>query len=131
MDRASKPSSGAVLKFVAASGFGAAMLLLPVPHDGSLHILLGLITGAVQDSAASVLPALVTATCVVSATATLGYSLFTRPHDETHVAELLLRPGLVWTILRVLGRSPPPSSSCKSDRNGSGARTSAAWCSTI
>lgn len=79
------------------------MLLLPVPHDGSLHILLGLITGVVQDQAGAILPALVTATCVISAAATLAYSLFTRPRGEGHVAEILLRPGLIWTVLRVLG----------------------------
>ena len=103
MNGASRTSSSAIIKMIAASGFGASMLLLPVPHDGSLHILLGLITVAVQDSAASVLPALVTATCVISALATLSYSLLTRPRGEDHVAEILLRPGLVWTILRVLG----------------------------
>ena len=103
MNGASRTSSSAIIKMIAASAFGGSMLLLPVPHDGSLHILLGLITGAVQDSAASVLPALVTATCVISALATLSYSLLTRPRGEDHVAEILLRPGLVWTILRVLG----------------------------
>jgi len=103
MNQASKPSSSAVLKLIAASGFGAFMLLLPVPHDGSLHIMLGLITGAVQDWGAPALPAIVTATCVVSAIATLGYSLFTTPREEGHIAEILLRPGPVWTVLRVLG----------------------------
>jgi len=103
MANASKPSSGAIIRLVAASAFGGSMLLLPVPHDGSLHILLGLITGVVQDQAGAILPALVTATCVMSAAATLAYSLFTRPRGEDHVAEILLRPGLLWTLLRVLG----------------------------
>ncbi len=103
MASASKSSSGAIIRLVAASAFGGSMLLLPVPHDGSLHILLGLITGAVQDEAAAILPALVTATCVISAAATLAYSLFTRPRGEDQVAEILLRPGLLWTLLRVLG----------------------------
>jgi nucleoside recognition membrane protein YjiH len=103
MANASAPSSGAIIRLVAASAFGGSMLLLPVPHDGSLHILLGLITGVVQDQAGAILPALVTATCVISAAATLAYSLFTRPRGEGHVAEILLRPGLIWTVLRVLG----------------------------
>lgn len=103
MNEAAKPSTGAVVKLVAASAFGGAMLLLPVPHDGSLHILLGLITGAVQDWGAPALPAIVTANCVISALATLAYSLLARPRGEDHVAEMLLRPGLVWTVLRILG----------------------------
>jgi len=103
MSGASKPSAAAHFKLIAASAFGGSMLLLPVPHDGSLHILLGLLTGAVQDWGAAILPALVTATCVISAVATLAYSAFSRARDEDHIAEILLRPGLIWTLLRVFG----------------------------
>lgn len=103
MNGVSKSSAGAVVKLAAASVFGGSMLLLPVSHDGSLHILLGLITGAVQDWGAPALPAIVTATCVISALATLAYSRFMQPRGEDDVAEILFRPGPVWTVLRVLG----------------------------
>ena len=103
MDTRSKASASAVFKMTAASLFGAAMLLLPVPYEGSLHILLGLITGAVQDWGAAALPAVVMATCVISAAATPMYSLLAPSRAEDHPAEILLRPGLLWTVLRVLG----------------------------
>lgn len=104
MDGPDKRASPAtLLKFLAASAFGAAMLLLPVPVDGSLKIPLGIVTEIVQDWAAAVLPAMVTAVCVISALATLAYSTLARRRGEGSAAEALLRPGLIWMALRAGG----------------------------
>ncbi|MGJ3232461.1 MAG: YjiH family protein [Oceanicaulis sp.] len=95
-------SASSIAKLVAASGFGAAMLLFPVPAGETLQIPLGLLTGWVQAQGADVLPLLVVATCVISAAATVVYTLLTKPRPET-LADALLRPGAVWTGLRVAG----------------------------
>lgn len=102
MSPGERPRAGALWKFLAASSFGAAMLLFPVPVGGTLQIPLGVVTGRVQDAGAGVLPALVTAVCVISALATLGYALMRRRADD-HALEVLLRPGLAWSALRVAG----------------------------
>ncbi|MFW5660989.1 MAG: YjiH family protein [Oceanicaulis sp.] len=91
------------IKLAAASAFGGAMLLLPVPTGETLQIPLGLLTGWVQAQGAGVLPAIVVAVCVISAVATVLYSAFTRPRGEDHGLDMLLRPGLVWTGLRIAG----------------------------
>jgi nucleoside recognition membrane protein YjiH len=103
MDDSFKPRGSAVWKFFAASSFGAAMLLLPVPTGETLQIPLGLLTGLVQDQAAGVAPAVVSAVCVVSALATLIYSALARRRAAEHPLEVLLRPGAVWTVLRIAG----------------------------
>jgi len=90
-------------KFLAASAFGGSMLLFPVSTGETLQIPLGILTGLVQDAGAAFLPAVVTAVCVLSALATLVYSRFARRRDAEHALEVLLRPGAVWTGLRVAG----------------------------
>ncbi len=103
MASAATPSPSALLKLFAASAFGVCMLLLPIPADGALKIPLGLITDWVQGWGAPGLPALITAVCVISAVATLGYSVFTRPGPVPRALDTLLRPGLIWTALRIGG----------------------------
>lgn len=103
MTGAAKPSPSALLKLFAASAFGVCMLLLPIPADGALKIPLGIITDWVQGWGAPGLPALITAVCVISAVATLGYSVFTRPGPVHGALDTLLRPGLIWIALRIAG----------------------------
>jgi nucleoside recognition membrane protein YjiH len=99
----SNANPAAITRLFLASALGIVALLLPVPYEGSLHILLGLVTGYLQDKGAAILPAVVTLTCLISALASLVYSATDRRRDPDHAAEILLRPGPIWLVMRVLG----------------------------
>ena len=98
-----KPGAGALVAFILASAFGAGMLLFPVPYGEGVKIPLGIATDAIQTWGEGFLPAMVVATCVISAAATLLYAGLTRREQRSGTAEALLAPGLVWTLLRVAG----------------------------
>ena len=91
-----------LLRFVVPSTLGAAFFLLPVPNDGIITVPMGLLSDWIREQFAPVLPALVVSLCVFSALATLAY-LKVRPNSPQSTAEKLLRPGIVWTLLRVAG----------------------------
>ena len=96
-------TNSAVVKFTLASAFGAGMLLFPVPYGDAVKIPLGIATDAVQALGAGFLPAVVAGTCGLSAAATLLYTALTRPDRRSGMAEALLAPGPVWTVLRIAG----------------------------
>ncbi len=98
-----RPSTSAVVKFALASAFGAGVLLFPIPYGEAVKIPLGVATDAVQAWGAAFLPAVVVATCVISAAATLLYTGLVRREARAGMAEALLAPGLVWTLLRLAG----------------------------
>ncbi|MEM6747274.1 MAG: YjiH family protein [Pseudomonadota bacterium] len=101
-DRAGAPRSAA-FTFLAVSSLGAAFMLLPVPYEGVLTIPLGIVASVIQRWAAPALPTIVLLICVVSAVATLAYSLLAKRRGAGHPAEVLLRPGVTWIVIRVLG----------------------------
>lgn len=103
MTTGTQPPRSAYFKFALATAFGAGVLLFPIPYERTFKIALGIATDAVQSWGESSLPAIVVATCVLSAVLTLLYTGLVRPEARGDTAGALLAPGRVWTSLRVAG----------------------------